>query len=79
MKRVFKLVALVGAFIGSVATADACTNIIVTKGASQDGSNIVTAKPSKLMACCSSQVRFQSILQQATSLKAASTNKQNKL
>ena len=42
MKRLFKLVALVGAFIGSVATADACTNIIVTKGASQDGSNIVT-------------------------------------
>ena len=42
MKSVFKLVALVGAFIGSVATADACTNIIVTKGASQDGSNIVT-------------------------------------
>ena len=42
MKRLFKLVALVGAFIGTVATADACTNIIVTKGASQDGSNIVT-------------------------------------
>ena len=42
MKRVFKLVALVGAFMASVATADACTNIIVTKGASQDGSNIVT-------------------------------------
>ncbi len=42
MKRLFKLVALVGAFMASVATADACTNIIVTKGASQDGSNIVT-------------------------------------
>ena len=42
MKRFFKLVALVGAFIGSVYTADACTNFIVTRGASTDGSNMVT-------------------------------------
>ena len=42
MKRFFKLVALVGAFIGSVHVADACTNFIVTRGASADGSNMVT-------------------------------------
>ena len=42
MKRIFKLVALVGAFIGSVQMADACTNFIVTRGASADGSNMVT-------------------------------------
>ena len=42
MKRIFKLVALVGAFIGSVQIADACTNFIVTRGASADGSNMVT-------------------------------------
>ena len=42
MNRLLKLVALVGAFIGSVYTADACTNFIVTRGASTDGSNMVT-------------------------------------
>ena len=42
MKRFFKLVALVGAFVGSVQMADACTNFIVTRGASADGSNMVT-------------------------------------
>ena len=42
MKRFFKLLALVGAFVGSIATADACTNFIVTRGASTDGSNMVT-------------------------------------
>ena len=42
MKRFFKLVALVGAFIGSVQIADACTNFIITRGASADGSNMVT-------------------------------------
>ena len=42
MKRFFKLVALVGAFIGSVHVADACTNFIVTRAASADGSNMVT-------------------------------------
>ena len=42
MKRLLKLAALVGAFIGSVYTADACTNFIVTRGASTDGSNMVT-------------------------------------
>ena len=42
MKRFFKLVALVGAFIGSVQMADACTNFIITRGASADGSNMVT-------------------------------------
>ena len=42
MNRLFKLAALVGAFIGSVYTADACTNFIVTRGASTDGSNMVT-------------------------------------
>ena len=36
------MAALVGAFIGSVYTADACTNFIVTRGASTDGSNMVT-------------------------------------
>ena len=36
------LVALVGALIGSVVNADACTNFIVTRGASTDGSNMVT-------------------------------------
>ena len=42
MKRLLKLAALVGAFIGSVYTADACTNFIMTRGASTDGSNMVT-------------------------------------
>lgn len=42
MKRFFKVIALVGAFLGTVATADACTNFIVTRGASTDGSNMVT-------------------------------------
>ena len=42
MKRLLKLAALVGAFISSVYTADACTNFIVTRGASTDGSNMVT-------------------------------------
>lgn len=42
MRRTLKLFALVGALIGSVATADACTNFIVTRGASTDGSNMVT-------------------------------------
>ena len=42
MKRLLQLAALVGAFIGSVYTADACTNFIVTRGASTDGSNMVT-------------------------------------
>ena len=42
MKRFFKALALVGLFLGSVATADACTNFIVTRGASTDGSNMVT-------------------------------------
>lgn len=42
MKRTLKLFALVGALIGSISTADACTNFIVTRGASTDGSNMVT-------------------------------------
>ena len=42
MNKLFKTIALVGAFIGSIATADACTNFIITKGASADGSNMVT-------------------------------------
>ena len=42
MKRTLKLFALVGALIGSIAKADACTNFIVTRGASTDGSNMVT-------------------------------------
>ena len=42
MKRFLKVIALVGAFLGTVATADACTNFIVTRGASTDGSNMVT-------------------------------------
>jgi dipeptidase len=42
MKQILKMIALVGAFIGSVYTADACTNLIVTRGASTDGSNMVT-------------------------------------
>ena len=42
MKRFFKLVALVGALIGTINSADACTNFIVTRGASTDGSNMVT-------------------------------------
>lgn len=42
MNRLFKTFAFVGALIGSIATADACTNFIVTKGASADGSNMVT-------------------------------------
>lgn len=42
MNKLFKTLALVGALLGSVATADACTNFIVTRGASTDGSNMVT-------------------------------------
>ncbi len=42
MKRFLKIVALVGAMLGSVYTSDACTNFIVTRGASTDGSNMVT-------------------------------------
>ena len=42
MKRFLKIVALVGAMLGSVYTTDACTNFIVTRGASTDGSNMVT-------------------------------------
>ena len=42
MNRLFKLIALVGAFIGAINSADACTNFIVTRGASTDGSNMVT-------------------------------------
>ena len=42
MNRLLKIAALVGAFIGSIYTADACTNFIVTRGASTDGSNMVT-------------------------------------
>lgn len=42
MNRLFKVVALVGAFVAGIATADACTNFIVTRGASTDGSNMVT-------------------------------------
>ena len=42
MKRFLKIVALVGVMLGSVYTTDACTNFIVTRGASTDGSNMVT-------------------------------------
>ena len=42
MKRFFKMIALVGLFLGAASTADACTNFIVTRGASTDGSNMVT-------------------------------------
>ena len=42
MNKLFKTIALAALFIGSVATADACTNFIVTRGASTDGSNMVT-------------------------------------
>ena len=42
MNRLFKVAALVGAFFAGIATADACTNFIVTRGASTDGSNMVT-------------------------------------
>ena len=42
MRRLLSLLALVGIMLGSVATADACTNFIVTRGASTDGSNMVT-------------------------------------
>ena len=42
MNRLFKAVALVGAFFAGIATADACTNFIITRGASTDGSNMVT-------------------------------------
>ena len=42
MNKLLKTIALVGAFIAGVATADACTNFIVTRGASTDGSNMVT-------------------------------------
>ena len=43
MKRLLKtlLLAVVGIAAGAV-TAEACTNFIVTKGASTDGSNMVT-------------------------------------
>ncbi|HQB78140.1 MAG TPA: C69 family dipeptidase, partial [Tenuifilaceae bacterium] len=34
--------ALSGAFVFSVQTSDACTNFLVTKGASTDGSTFVT-------------------------------------
>ena len=42
MRRLLSLLALVAIMLGSVATADACTNFIVTRGASTDGSNMVT-------------------------------------
>ena len=42
MNKLFKTIALVGAMIVGIATADACTNLIVTRGASTDGSNMVT-------------------------------------
>ena len=42
MNKFIKVIALVGAFVVGVATADACTNFIVTRGASADGSNMVT-------------------------------------
>ena len=42
MNKLLKTIALVGAFIAGIATADACTNFIVTRGASTDGSNMVT-------------------------------------
>ena len=42
MNRLLKVVALVGALFAGIATADACTNFIVTRGASTDGSNMVT-------------------------------------
>ena len=42
MNKLFKTIALVGAFIAGIATADACTNFIITRGASTDGSNMVT-------------------------------------
>mgnify|MGYP003289585181 FL=1 len=42
MNKLFKTIALVGAFVMGIATADACTNFIVTRGASTDGSNMVT-------------------------------------
>lgn len=42
MNKLIKSLALVGAFIAGIATADACTNFIVTRGASTDGSNMVT-------------------------------------
>ena len=42
MKKLFALLALVGAMLGTTATTDACTNFIVTRGASTDGSNMVT-------------------------------------
>ena len=42
MNRLFQVVALVGALFAGIATADACTNFIVTRGASTDGSNMVT-------------------------------------
>ena len=42
MNKLFKTIALMGAFVMGIATADACTNFIVTRGASTDGSNMVT-------------------------------------
>ena len=51
MKRFFKALALVGLFLGSVATADACTNFIVTRGASTDGSEPITVVSRKKHHC----------------------------
>ncbi len=42
MKKLFTMLALVGAMLGTALNADACTNFIVTRGASTDGSNMVT-------------------------------------
>ena len=42
MNKLLKTIALVGAFVMGISTADACTNLIVTRGASTDGSNMVT-------------------------------------
>ena len=42
MKKLFTLLAVASAMLGSVLNADACTNFIVTRGASTDGSNMVT-------------------------------------
>ena len=42
MNRLLKVVALVGTFFAGIATADACTNFIITRSASTDGSNMVT-------------------------------------
>ena len=42
MNKLFKTLALVGVMLSSVMSADACTNFIITRGASTDGSNMVT-------------------------------------